>query len=328
MCQHDVRHGAALEHGDAHEQDHRAWTRRGFLHSLAAAAVGSTFTWAGFPMRASAGVHDALSRHLLGSDRILILIELNGGNDGLNTVVPVDDDAYYNARPTLALPRTAVTPIADGLGLHRSMDLVLPMWNDGEMAIVQGVGYEAPNLSHFRSMDIWHAGSESSVVEDTGWLGRYLHAEHRTPAPDEPLAVGIGGALLPFRGPTEHMGMQIGDLNALDLVLRRGGLYDPDDVPRTLGGFELSFVRELFNATNTYAFAVQKAAERATNAVEYPSPPATLPAASTTRVADQLAVVARLIKGGLGARIYHVVHNGFDTHASQIDGHAALLQYL
>ena len=129
------------------------------------------------------------------SDRILVFVQLCGGNDGLNTIIPVEDARYYQARPRLAIPKHLGLPLTDTLRLHPSFEALTGMYGDGQMAIVQGVGYAAPDLSHFRSTDIWVSASDSDVYWNTGWTGRYL--EQATPTfeeepPDFPLAVQLG----------------------------------------------------------------------------------------------------------------------------------------
>ena len=104
--------------------------------------------------------------------RLLILIELRGGNDGLNTVVPIEDGRYYDLRPRLALRGDAVVPLAPGAALHASLAPWLPLWKAGEMAVLQGVGYPQPDLSHFRSIEIWDTASPSNEIVQTGWLTR------------------------------------------------------------------------------------------------------------------------------------------------------------
>ena len=103
---------------------------------------------------------------------LLVLIELKGGNDGLNTLVPFADPAYYALRPKLAIARDAVVPLSDRAGLHPSLAPLLPLWNAGELAVLQGVGYPAPNLSHFRSIEIWDTASKSEEYLQEGWLTR------------------------------------------------------------------------------------------------------------------------------------------------------------
>ncbi|MBL7924545.1 MAG: twin-arginine translocation pathway signal, partial [Bacteroidia bacterium] len=106
--------------------------------------------------------------------RILVVVQLSGGNDGLNTVIPYTNDLYYRHRPGLALDAMEVIRLNDETGLHPALEALRPVFDDGELCIVNGVGYPNPDRSHFRSMDIWQSGSGSMEIVQTGWLGRYL----------------------------------------------------------------------------------------------------------------------------------------------------------
>ena len=106
--------------------------------------------------------------------RILVVIQWSGGNDGLNTVVPFRNDIYYKNRPKIALKRDELLPLTDELALHPKLDIVKKLWDNGEVAVLENVGYPEPDRSHFRSMDIWHSASDSDEYINTGWLGRWL----------------------------------------------------------------------------------------------------------------------------------------------------------
>ncbi|MBM4436466.1 MAG: DUF1501 domain-containing protein [Actinobacteria bacterium] len=108
--------------------------------------------------------------------RILVIVQLAGGNDGLNTVVPYEDPMYYKVRPTLGVRASSVLPLTAGLGLHPSLAKFKDLYSAGDLRVVQNVGYPNPNRSHFRSMEIWEAGDPSDAAPQTGWLGRYLDA--------------------------------------------------------------------------------------------------------------------------------------------------------
>ena len=112
------------------------------------------------------------------SDRIVILIKLNGGNDGLNTIIPIEDDIYYEARPTLAISPGQSLSVNDTTGFHPSLGPIYPFYQNGQIGIVQGVGYQQGNLSHFRSSDIWVTGSDANEHLLTGWLGRLFENEY------------------------------------------------------------------------------------------------------------------------------------------------------
>ena len=322
LSQSGLRHGSRLEHGAAHTCDHIRWSRRDFLSTLGLAAMGSAVAFGGRSVQAFGR---PLPTHTLPQDdRILVLIQLDGGNDGLNTVVPIEDDLYYNARPTLAIPKAqAVSPgaLSPELGFHPSLAPLAPLFDDGDMAIIQNVGYAQPDLSHFRSTDIWTTASGADTVLQTGWVGRYIHesspAFYEDP-PEHPIAVQIGGPSLMFKGPNTNMGMAVRDLSRFERLVEDGRFYRLTGLPQTAYGDEMGYLRETANAAFRYAGAIQEAAGNGSNSVEYPD----------NSLATSLRVVAQLIKGGLETKIFMVSLGGFDTHADQADMHAQLLREL
>jgi uncharacterized protein (DUF1501 family) len=243
----------------------------------------------------------------------------------LNTVIPYNDDVYYANRPTIAIPRTeaALLDLNGDLGFHPALAPLDPYFKKGELAVLQNVGYPTPNLSHFRSTDIWQSASASVIVENTGWLGRYLDGrfpDFQDEPPDYPLAVQIGGGVSQlFQGPNANMGMSLLSVNFFDRLANDGDLYDTSSTPPTPYGNEMAYVRSVANDSFLYADAIKIASEAARNSLEYPS---------NNVLAPSLATVARLIKGRLGSPIYHVSLNGFDTHASQLNTHGPLLGWL
>lgn len=323
MCDHQHSHRAiALEHGKAHDDDHAAWSRRDFLMQSGLVAVGGTIMLNGTPVKALGG--SSLLDHLaqLDTDRVLVLIQLNGGNDGLNTVVPKTNDLYYSARPTIAIPENQTIYLDDDYGLHSAMTPLEATWGEGEMAVVHSVGYPTPDLSHFRSTDIWVTASDSQEVLHTGWAGRYLetqYPEYTTNPPDAPPAVQLGTSTpLLFQGAGVNLGMTLFDVELFLQIAAGGTPYDPADVPDTAYGDELAFVRTVANDAFRYLEAIQEATEAAQNTAVYPAGP----------MPDALAACARLIKGQLDTRIYLVALGGFDTHANQTGQHDNLLQTL
>jgi uncharacterized protein (DUF1501 family) len=248
------------------------------------------------------------------NDRVLVIIQLNGGNDGLNTVLPINQyGAYYNARTNIAIPEKKILGLNgfDGTGLHPAMTAMQKLFNNGQLDIVQAVGYPQPNFSHFRATDIWMSGSDSTQYLNTGWVGRFL--DNNYPGfPDnypnevdtDPLAIQIGSITsLTCQGPIVNMGMSISDPNAFY------NLFDSSEqaVPNTNAGYELSFIRRISKQTNKYATRIKAASDAVKQQVTYPN----------TSLANQLKIVSRLIKGGLKTKIYLVNYGGFDTHAAQ-----------
>ncbi|MEM6327998.1 MAG: DUF1501 domain-containing protein [Bacteroidota bacterium] len=323
MCDHHAHRAISLDHGEAHDQDHAAWTRRDFLFraGLGAAAAASAPMWVGSAQaRAVSGspLLDALAR--TETDRVLVLVQLQGGNDGLNTVVPFRDSLYYGARPSLAIARGDTHEITTDAGLHPQMGDLMTTWADGDLAIVQGVGYPSSSLSHFRGTDVWLTADED--VAPTGWAGRTLGLEHpdpQTAPPDVPPAVQMGtSAPLLFNSGAGGLGMALLDVELFLQIAEGGELYSTTDVPPGAPGAELAFVRSVANDAFRYRDAIQTATNRADNDTTYPD----------SRLGSEMAAVARLIKGRLGSRIYLVSLGGFDTHANQPDEHAALLLQL
>lgn len=273
-------------------------------------------------------------RALFGSnvetDHVLVLIRLDGGNDGLNMVIPVDQYSnYFNARSNIAIPQNKILALNGNAatGLHPSMTGVQTLFNEGKANIIQGVSYPAPNFSHFRATDIWMSASDSNQYVNSGWMGRYLNNEYpnfpigypNTTMPD-PLGIQIGSITsLTFQGPAVSMGMSITDpVNFYNLI---NGIQDP--VPPTPAGKELSYIRLVAQQTNLYADRIKTAANNVPIQSTYPS----------NSLADQLKIVARLVKGGLKTRVYMVSIGGFDNHSGQVNTadvttgtHATLLQ--
>lgn len=250
------------------------------------------------------------------TDKVIVLIQLNGGNDGLNMVIPLDRySSYYSARSNVAIPEKKVLKLvgAPNSGLHPSMTGIQSLFNEGKASIVQSVGYPTPSFSHFRATDIWMSASNSNEVVTTGWTGRYLDQEFpgfpngypNTQNPD-PLAIQIGSLTsLTLQGPVVNMGLSISDPNSFYNFLN--GVTDP--VPNSPWGNELSYVRMIAGQTQLYSTVIKNAYNKAANLATYPA---------NNSLAAQLKIVARLIKGGLKTRVYMVSTGGFDTHSNQV----------
>ena len=202
MCNHKVdnkqqsRHGAALEHGKAHEKDHVQWSRRSFLRNVGMAGTMSMMLGK-VPLTAMATSPLAYALSNTNSDRIMVLIRLKGGNDGLNTIIPLFDYSNYIAnRPTIGIPQSQIINLNNEFGMPNYMSALEELWNDGAMKVVNSVGYPDQNLSHFRSSDIWASGSDADLLDTSGWLGRFLndqYPDYITSPPDQPPAIQIGG---------------------------------------------------------------------------------------------------------------------------------------
>ena len=261
--------------------------------------------------------HPLLNTALLASsntDKVLVIVQLNGGNDGLNTVIPLSGyNNYYNARTNIALPENKVLKLVgnNATGIHPSMTAFQNLFAEGKLNIVQSVGYPQPSFSHFRATDIWMSGSESDQYLNTGWAGRFLNYQYPD-YPDaypnktnpDPIAIQIGSlATLTCQGPAVNVALSISDPSSFYNLLEGTDAV----VANTNAGYELSFLRGIAKQTNQYTVRIKQASDSVTQQVAYPN----------NSLANQLKIVARLIKGGLQTKIYMVNYGGFDTHAGQ-----------
>lgn len=252
----------------------------------------------------------------------LVVVQLRGGNDGLNTVVPFSDPRYRSLRPTLAVDDDLV-PLADGLAFHPSLAPLEPTWTAGELAVVRGVGYPSPDLSHFRSEAIWYT-ADPDTASGPGWLGSWADA---LPAPPPALLTSVGAIPSPATvgGATVPAAISDPDTFGFDLVV-----VDPADSAMRRELLRGAFVA---SAAGSDAAAIAGATGLAVDALvelvaTVPAeeiPPVPYPEGS---LAEDLATAARLLAADLGARVVWVTTGGYDTHAAQADTHAALLEGL
>lgn len=302
--------------------------RRKFLQATGA-AVSVPLLLNG--MKLSAMPKSPIFNSMEETDRVLVLIRLNGGNDGLNMVIPRDQYAGISAvRNNIMIPEGNVLGLTDELGVHPAMTGVQNMYNNGHLGIVQGVGYPNQNRSHFRSTDIWTSGSPSGSYWTTGWVGRYFQGMQ--PAyPDgypnddypDPFAITMGRTVSETcQGTSSNFSLTLGDPFSI-APLTEGAAGDLPDTPY---GEELAFVRLAINQANAYGEVITDAAGSGTNLGAYPE---------ENDLAQQLKNVALLIGGGLQTKVYIVTLGGFDTHANQVDtndtsvgNHAGLLKTL
>ncbi|MBK9177674.1 MAG: DUF1501 domain-containing protein [Flavobacteriales bacterium] len=308
--------------------------RRHFLRTSSVATIGG-FAVQGF----GSPLLQALRKSRSAEDRVLVIVQLYGGNDGLNTVIPLDQySVLTNKRPNVLIPQNQVLPLAGlgATGLHPAMTGMQELWEMGKLSVVQGVSYPEPNLSHFRATDIYETGADADQLLNSGWSGRYLNFEYPNypagyPNADmpDPLAIRVGGPIGPglqYQGVS--MGASIFSTN--DQLNLSGNIYNDPAIADCSGG-KLSFVRQVQRQTDLYGDVIEAAAAVGCNqSTLYPTGNA--PGAE---LAQALKIVAQLICGGLKTKIYWVSISGFDTHAQQVDGdntsigtHADLLQGL
>ena len=311
----------------AHDQEHKYWSRRSFLQALGIAGsgslmLGSNILSASAPSPLTAAISSAEG------DGILILIRLSGGNDGLSTVIPIQQyDTYANARPNIYIPESKIIKLTDDFGIPSYMQALEGLWGEGQFKAVHGVGYENQSLSHFTGSDIY-ANTDLTTTGfsglDTGWMGRYfenLYPEYLMNPPASPAAIQIGNfGNLVFQGEETNYAFVTSNIDQLEEIAESGVQYslDPQLFGDCMYSDQLRFLRGVANTTYEYSGLIHEAYERGQNQVEY----------QDNNFARQLALLARLIKGNLGTRVYMISMGGFDTHGNQPMVHERLMTNL
>jgi len=289
--------------------------RRNFIKSTAALLP---FAIGGFPIRVFGRnpVFESLAPLADCPDRVLVLIQLNGGNDGLNTVIPLDQYGnYQKARTAIAVPQSQILKLSNETGLHPKLPQIKDLYTAGKLAVLQSVGYDTPNFSHFRSTDIWQTGSDYDKYLSTGWMGRYLEGEYPgfpvgypNASMPHPLAIQVGSVISPaLEGAAANMGMAFSNpLTYYNIVKDGTGIP-----PQTPAGVYTDYIRDVGVQVENFATPVKNAAAAVTiKSGKWPT-------ANQNTLADQMKIVAQLIAGGLRTRVYIVTLNGFDTHTNQ-----------
>lgn len=258
------------------------------------------------------------------NERILVVVQMSGGNDGLNTVVPYSDDAYRAARPQLAIPTSEILKCDDDVGFHPAMSGLRELLDAGQLAVVRGVGYDRPNRSHFEAMDIWHTCRRKEEKRDSGWLGRYLDTHAARSGGDLP-ALHLGREQQPFAITSRNVRVPtVRDLAQFQLRGRQreklrsflNSSFSKNAATVTDDNDLLSFLQ---SSTTSALAASERVAEAAAGyqpQVDYPE----------SELGQKLKVIAQLIDSGLSTKIYYVELDGFDTHAQQLPTHAILLR--
>lgn len=350
--------------------------RRNFIKTLPAAA-GVGFTLQQIPMRVMAERNHFLRlAESSSNDRVLIILQLHGGNDGLNTFIPVEQyDLYYSRRANIAIPAKnsvrsmipldSTLPYADQVGLHPDMIGMKEMYDQGRMAVVQGVSYPQNNGSHFRGRDIWLMGGGINDYYSSGWVGRYLSREvdpmtypedfPNSTYPD-PLAIEMGSEISLIFHQNDNIPLSISLASDPDafarLVESLEGFTDEGFDPRgrppayldnSPYGKELNWILGLEDKSEDYAARLYEIYSRSSpSTVTYPEnyPFAAPQSSRRNRLTPQLQMIARLLHGGgagqgVGTKVFLVKIGGFDTHAGQVEGydptmggHAALLHHI
>jgi uncharacterized protein (DUF1501 family) len=317
-------------------------TRREFLRRT---VLGSSLAWTVPAFLANtfnalqAEAADSAVQTATGKDAsILVVLQMAGGNDGINTVVPYANDFYRKARPRIGLKEQDILKLNDALGLHGAMKGFKELYDGGELSIIQGVGYPNPNRSHFRSTEIWQTASDSDRVEKNGWIGRYF--DNACAGADPTVGVTIGSQLpqaffaakpkgIVFNNPQNYRFMANGaateesykKLNELEMSSplpeeNSGGSIGmlPAGMPMT-GGRAVDFISRTALDAQHSSDEVRAIAAKVQNQATYPG----------SILGNSLKMVAKLIGGGLPTRIYYVSQGGYDTHTNQAGTQQRLL---
>lgn len=335
--------------------------RRSFIRNIAA-GTGGVMTLGGLPIRAMASsspFHQAALK--ASNDNVLIFVQLHGGNDGLNSLVPISQyNEYYQARPNIAIPadgnRSYINvddsyPSDEQVGLHPDMQAFKDLYDDDKAVIIQNVGYPDMNMSHFRGRDIVFMGLDGTMDSErvsSGWMGRFLNLEYpdypeNYPSNDmeDPIAIEMGSAMsLAFhRENGIPIGLNIQDPQAFyDLIngvgVDNSNFYRPDGY----AGDELEYLWQFEAMSNVYAERLRDVYNTGSNSsIDYPEVyPTQAPSGfQNNPLSGQLRLIARLLKGGIKTRIFLCRMGGFDTHANQVQesdktrgAHAALMYHL
>jgi len=260
---------------------------------------------------------EALAKSDLTGYKNLVIIQLSGGNDGLNTIVPYGNDIYYQKRSTIAINQNDVVKLNDIQGLNPSLSALKEIYDQGWMSIINSVGYPNPDRSHFRSMDIWQTASESNQFLTTGWIGRYLDSNCQSCSKpyaaievDDTLSLAMKGAKM--------KGIAVQDPNKLYQTTREPFFKDlvHDHSGDNLSEDNLGYLYKTMIETYSSADYIQNTSKTYTVKGEYPATP----------LANQLKTVSKFINSGLQTRIYYVSLSGFDTHVRQQDQQARQLK--
>jgi uncharacterized protein (DUF1501 family) len=272
---------------------------------------------------------------------ILIVLQLAGGNDGMNTVIPYADDAYYRARPIIGIPKDKVIALNDYAGLNPGLHGLKGLYDEGHLSVLQGVGYPNPNRSHFRSTEIWQTASDADKIEPYGWLGRYFDSCCK--GADPTVGVAIGNQVpqsfasadptgVSFSRPEQYRWLN-GDKSADSEEVYRE-LNQPEMDPATLDANDGGSVDTLAGAArmshreSTLEFLQRTALDAQMSSDKVLEIARKFPASITyphTALGDSLSLVGRMIAGGLATRVYYVSQGGYDTHTNQVATHARLM---
>jgi uncharacterized protein (DUF1501 family) len=285
--------------------------RRNFVQAMALSSIGAPLIMKNFKFGAVTDELFGVPKSV--EDRVLVIIRLNGGNDGLGTLVPIDQYANLNIqRPNILIPENQLLNITPSLALHTVMTGMRDMFNDGKLSVIQNVGYPDQNRSHFQSMDIWSTGLMTQPAT-TGWLGRRLDAQYPNFPDDypnatypDPFAISMG-----YEVSSTCQGLMANFSVATVDPFDTYSLYETTEVnDGTYYGSHLEYLSTMIAQANAYGAQVNAAANAGNTMSSLYD--------DTNDLAVQLRYVAQMISGGLKSKIYILNINGFDTHDSQV----------
>jgi len=254
--------------------------------------------------------------------KVLVVIQLSGGNDGLNTVVPYADQEYYKNRFSLAIGQSAVHKINDQVGFHPALSGFSSLLDSNQLAVIQGVGYDNPNRSHFESMDLWHTAHRSKGRIPEGWMGRLLGGEFGKkldiPAihlgeEKQPLALAAQDAAFPSIQSLERF-----RLNTFGNQKLKRSVEEEAAVSRSSDDGLLQFIQTTADSAFKAGARIEEIVKAKASSVEYPG----------SQLGQKLQTVSKMIAAEMPTAVYYVTLDGFDTHANQADAHAGLLTQL
>jgi uncharacterized protein (DUF1501 family) len=276
--------------------------------------------------------------------QILVVLQMAGGNDGLNTVVPFANDYYHKARPRIGLAEKQILKINDEIGFHGNLSGLKELYDAGELSVIQGVGYPNPNRSHFRSTEIWQTASDSEMIESSGWLGRYF--DNTCSGCDPTVAVNLGRQMPQAFASKHPVGVSLdspqnyrfvsgektknGEMSATEESFRKLNEFESDMQENAGGtvaaisgatqhkGSVLDFLERTALDAQVSSDKIRAIASRFDNKATYPA----------SQLGNSLKLVAKLIGGGLPTRIFYVSQGGYDTHTNQTGAHERLLKEL
>ena len=321
-------------------------TRREFLRTT---VLGSALSWtvpaflANTLTALQSDAADSATQIVTGKDStILVVLQMAGGNDGINTVVPYANDFYRKARPRIGLAGEKVIKLNDDIGFNAALSGFKNLYDTGNLAVVQGVGYPNPNRSHFRSTEIWQTASASDRIEKYGWLGRYF--DNACAGADPTVGVAIGSQLpqaffakqpngICLNNPQNYRFMSNGaateesykKLNELEMS---SAMPDDNNSGGSIGSLAAGMPMQggsVVDFISRTALDAQMSSEKVREIAARVQTQATYPG---SQLGTSLKLVAKLIGGGLPTRVYYVSQGGYDTHTNQIGTQARLLQDL